>query len=221
MGSDYTIEVHGLTKNFGDFTAVRNVTFTVERGEVFGFLGPNGAGKTTIIRMLTGILVPSGGEAFVAGYDIATDQELVRKNIGYMSQNFSLYEDLTVVENLIFYGGLYGMSRNEMAEEREALYSRLNLGDIRNRLTGALPLGWKQRVSLACAIQHNIYELSEQGVTVFVTTHYMDEAEYCGSISIMYDGRILVIGSPTELKNNYGKDTIEDVFVSLVGGSNA
>ena len=241
MGSDYAIEVQGLTKNFGEFTAVRNVTFNVERGEVFGFLGANGAGKTTTIRMLTGILTPSGGKALVAGYDIATDQEVVRKNIGYMSQNFSLYEDLTVVENLIFYGGLYGMSRNEMAEEREVLYSRLNLGDIRNRLTGALPLGWKQRVSLACAIQHkpkilfldeptggvdpvsrrafwdNIYELSEQGVTVFVTTHYMDEAEYCGSISIMYDGRILVIGSPTELKNNYGKDTIEDVFVSVVG----
>jgi len=241
--NNYTIEAYGLVKKFADFTAVRDVNFTVEKGEIFGFLGANGAGKTTTIRMLTGILTPSGGKAFVAGYDIAKEQEKVRKNIGYMSQNFSIYEDLTVEENLIFYGGLYGMSYNEMAGERKILYNRLGLGEIRNRLTGALPIGWKQRASLACAIQHkpkvlfldeptggvdpvsrrafwdNIYDLSEQGVTVFVTTHYMDEAEYCNRISIMYGGRILIIGSPTELKNKYSMDTVEDVFVSLVRDS--
>jgi len=245
MGSEYSIEVHDLTKYFGDFTAVKDVTFAVEQGEVFGFLGPNGAGKSTTIRMLTGILTPSEGKAFVAGYDVATDQEIVRKNIGYMSQNFSLYEDLTVEENLIFYGGLYGMSRDEMSKRRETLYSRLYLGEFCNRLTGDLPLGWKQRASLACAIQHkpkilfldeptggvdpisrrafwdNIYDLSEQGMTVFVTTHYMDEAEYCNRISIMYAGRILIVGSPTELKNKYGLDTVEEVFISLVRDSDA
>ncbi len=245
MGYDYAIEAQKLTRKFGGFTAVSNVTFTVERGEIFGFLGANGAGKSTTIRMLTGILTPSGGSAFVAGYNVATEQESVRKNIGYMSQSFSLYEDLTVEENLYFYGGLYRMSKAEMKRMRETLYDRLGLGDIRNRLTGILPLGWKQRASLACAIQHNpkilfldeptggvdpvsrrafwdlIYDLSETGVTVFVTTHYMDESEYCGRISIMYAGRILTIGSPTDLKRKHGMNTIDDVFVSLVGNNDA
>lgn len=244
MESEYAIKVHGLTKTFGDFTAVKDVTFAVEQSEVYGFLGANGAGKTTTIRMLTGILIPSGGYAYVAGHNISTEQERVRKNIGYMSQNFSLYEDLTVEENLSFYGGLYEMSKNEMRKRREILYDKLGLHDIRNRLTGSLPLGWKQKASLACAIQHNpkilfldeptggvdpvsrrafwdiIYDLSEQNVTVFVTTHYMDEAEYCGRISIMYSGRILTVGSPTELKEKSGMNTIEDIFVSLVGNRN-
>ena len=244
MESEYAIKAYGLTKTFGDFTAVKDVTFTIEQGEVYGFLGANGAGKTTTIRMLTGILVPSGGYAYVAGHNISTEQEIVRKNIGYMSQNFSLYEDLTVEENLSFYGGLYEMSKNEMSRMREILYDKLGLHEISNRLTGSLPLGWKQRASLACAIQHNpkilfldeptggvdpvsrrafwdiIYDLSEKNVTIFVTTHYMDEAEYCGRISIMYSGRILTVGSPTELKKKTGMNTIEDIFVSLVGDRN-
>ncbi len=243
MHSETVIETHDLTKKFGHFTAVDRVTFTVYRGEVFGFLGANGAGKSTTIRMLTGILLPSGGRATVAGFDIARQQEEVRLHIGYMSQHFSLYEDLTVEENLAFYGGLYGMSRPAMKESRENLYRSLGLGDLKDRLTGSLPLGWKQRAALACAIQHNpeiifldeptggvdpvsrrsfwnlIYDLADRGVTIFVTTHYMDEAEYCGRISIMNDGRILTIGSPTELKTSYRLPTIEDVFVSLIGGS--
>ena len=241
MVSENAIEAMGLTKKFGDFYAVSDVSFTIEQGEVFGFLGANGAGKSTIIRMLTGILTPSGGLAYVAGYDVTKEPEKVRKNIGYMSQSFSLYEDLTVDENLTFYGGLYGMSGKDMSRAKDALYDSLGLGAIRSRLTGSLPLGWKQRASLACAIQHNprilfldeptggvdpisrrafwdiIYDLSEQGVTVFVTTHYMDEAEYCSRISIMYAGRIHDIGSPTELKKKYSMNTVEDVFVLLVG----
>ena len=234
------IEAQDLTRTFGNFTAVDRVSFTVDKGEVFGFLGANGAGKSTTIRMLIGLLTPSGGRGTVAGFDIAHDQEKVRRAIGYMSQRFSLYEDITVEENLTFYGGLYGMSPKAMRNAREELYERLGLGDIRKRLAGSIPLGWKQRTSLACAIQHNpkvvfldeptggvdpvsrrafwdiIYDLSEQGVTIFVTTHYMDEAEYCGRISIMHAGKIMIIGSPSELKAQYGMSTIEDVFVSLV-----
>lgn len=244
MNHNYAIETQGITKKFGDFSAVEDVTFTVSRGEVFGFLGANGAGKTTTIRMLTGILLPSGGAGFVAGFNVMTEQELVRKNIGYMSQNFSLYHDLTVQENLKFFAAMYGMSKNDMLSSREKLYDKLGLGDIRNRLTGSLPLGWKQKAALACAIQHQpdilfldeptggvdpasrrafwdtIYDLSDQGVTIFVTTHYMDEAEYCGRISIMYAGRILTIGSPGELKEQYEKETIEDVFIFLADGRN-
>lgn len=242
MPNEPSIVVRELSRKFGDFTAVDRISFTVDRGEVFGFLGANGAGKTTAIRMLNGILRPTSGSATVAGYDIATEPEKVRLNIGYMSQKFSLYEDMTVEENLSFYGGVYGMKPREASVARERLYNRLNLGDIRNRLTASLPVGWKQRTSLACAIQHNpqiifldeptggvdpvnrrafwdiIYELSEQQVTIFVTTHYMDEAEYCGRISIMHAGKILTIGSPTELKQKYGLTTIEDVFVNLAGG---
>jgi ABC-2 type transport system ATP-binding protein len=242
MPDERAIEVRDLTKRFGSFTAVDRVTFSVERGEVFGFLGANGAGKSTTIRMLTGILLPSSGSGTVAGFDIIREQEKVRRNIGYMSQRFSLYEDLTVEENLAFYGGVYGMPRKEAAAARERLYERLGLGDLRSRLTASLPLGWKQRASLACAIQHDpkilfldeptggvdpisrrafwdlIYELSERRVTIFVTTHYMDEAEYCGRISIMHGGVILTMGSPTELKETHHLQTIEEVFVNLVGG---
>jgi len=241
MHSKYTIETYELTRMFGDFTAVDHVTFSMERGEIFGFLGANGAGKSTTIRMLTGILLPTSGHAKVAGYDIAGEQENVRRKIGYMSQRFSLYEDMTVKENLAFYGGVYGMSSKQMSESRNLLYDRLGLGSFHNRLTGSLPLGWKQRTSLACAIQHNpdilfldeptagvdpenrrafwdiIYTLSESGVTVFVTTHYMDEAEYCQRISIMHNGRILVMGTPADIKEKKGMDTIEDVFVSYAG----
>ncbi len=242
MPDEQAIEVRELSRKFGDFVAVDRVSFAVERGEVFGFLGANGAGKSTTIRILTGILLPSSGSGTVAGYDIIRQQEMVRRNIGYMSQRFSLYEDMTVEENLSFYGGVYGMDPKAAKSARERLYERLGLGDIRGRLTASLPLGWKQRTSLACAIQHGprvifldeptggvdpisrrafwdlIYDLSEQGITVFVTTHYMDEAEYCGRISIMHAGRILALGSPTELKREYGMQTVEDVFIHLVGG---
>jgi ABC-2 type transport system ATP-binding protein len=242
MAGERAIEVRELTRKFGDFTAVDHVSFTVEGGEVFGFLGANGAGKSTVIRMLTGILLPSSGSGTVAGFDIVRQQENVRRNNGYMSQRFSLYEDMTVEENLSFYGGIYGMASRTAADTRERLYERLGLGDLRNRLTSSLPLGWKQRASLACAIQHGprilfldeptggvdpisrrafwdlIYDLSEQDITVFVTTHYMDEAEYCGRISIMHAGRILALGSPTELKREYRMSAIEDMFVHLVGG---
>ena len=217
MRPEPAIEARDLTRTFGKFTAVDRVTFSVSRGEVFGFLGANGAGNSTTIRMLTGILRPSGGSASVAGFDVSREQESVRRHIGYMSQHFSLYEDMTVEENLVFYGGLYGMSRPAMRQARENLYGTIGLGDIRNRLTGSLPLGWKQRAALACAIQHSpeiifldeptsgvdpvsrrsfwniIYGLADEGVTVFVTTHYMDEAEYCGRISIMDRGSILTL----------------------------
>lgn len=242
MPNEHAIEVRELSRKFGDFVAVDRVSFEVKRGEVFGFLGANGAGKSTTIRMLTGILLPTSGAGTVAGFDIVRQQEKVRRNIGYMSQRFSLYEDMTVEENLSFYGGVYGMEPKAAKTARERLYERLGLGDIRNRLTASLPLGWKQRTSLACAIQHEpgvifldeptggvdpisrrafwdlIYDLSEQGVTVFVTTHYMDEAEYCGRISIMHAGHILALGSPTELKREFALPTMEDIFVHLVGG---
>ena len=240
MNDDIAISAENLSRKFGDFTAVNDISFAVERGEVFGFLGANGAGKSTTIRMLIGLLAPSGGIGMVGGYDISKEPEKVRRSIGYMSQKFSLYEDMTVEENLIFYGGVYGMSSKEMGEARERLYTRLEIGDFRGRLVGSIPLGWKQRTSLACAVQHNpgilfldeptggvdpvrrrdfwdiIYDLSEKGVTVFVTTHYMDEAEYCGRVSIMHSGTILTIGSPSELKNLYGMESLEDVFVTLV-----
>ena len=244
MGTDNAIETFELTRRFGNFTAVDHVTFTIAQGEIFGFLGVNGAGKSTTIRMLTGILLPSSGHATVAGYQVVTQREMVRRRIGYMSQRFSLYHDMTVEENLSFYGGVYGMSPIEMSRSRDILYDRLGLGDIRYRLTKSLPLGWKQRTSLACAIQHNpniifldeptagvdpvnrrifwnlIYELSDSGVTVFVTTHYMDEAEYCGRISIMHAGRILAMGSPTELKESTGMESIEGVFVAHIRNIN-
>jgi len=245
MERENAIETHELTRKFGGFTAVDRVTFTVRRGEVFGFLGANGAGKSTTIRMLTGILLPSAGYATVAGHDILREREEVRRTIGYMSQRFSLYNDLTVEENLWFYGGVYGMSDSELRDERKNLYEKLGLGGIRHRLVRSLPLGWKQRTSLACAIQHKplilfldeptggvdpasrrafwnlIYGLSDEGVTIFVTTHYMDEVEYCGRISIMHDGRILAIGSPSELKERTGLSTIEEIFINYIHTSHA
>ncbi len=243
MDSAFAVETRDISKKFGEFTAVDRVTLSVERGEVFGFLGANGAGKSTTIRMLTGILTPSSGSGTVAGFDIMKEAERVRERIGYMSQKFSLYMDMTVEENLVFYGGVYGLSEKAMKSSRERLYERLGLGDIRKRLTQSLPLGWKQRTSLACAIQHNpdilfldeptggvdpesrrsfwdiIYDLSDEGMTVFVTTHYMDEAEYCGRISIMHAGRVLVMGSPTELKRESGMTTVEELFISKISGS--
>lgn len=237
------IEVDQLTRRFGSFTAVDKISFTVGAGEVFGFLGANGAGKTTAIRMLTGLLEPSAGRATVAGYDVARDAPKVKRNIGYMSQRFSLYEDLTVRENIDFYGGIYGLTRREINTRSDELLSNLNMQHVANRRIRALPLGWKQKLAFSVAVLHRprivfldeptggvdpitrrqfwemIGDASASGTTVFVTTHYMDEAEYCDRISIMVDGRIDAIGSPLSLKQDFGVATIDDVFVRLARGA--
>ena len=230
-----TVVAKNLERRFGDFVAVDRVSFEVGRGEVFGFLGPNGAGKSTTIRMLTGILAPTGGSGTVAGFDIATQPEKVKANIGYMSQKFSLYEDLTVAENIEFWGGVYSISEEKRRERTEWVMRMAGLTEHRDARTGILPGGWKQRLALGCAILHEpavvfldeptsgvdpvsrrqfwdlIYELSGQGVTVFVTTHYMDEAEYCDRIGLIYRGKIIAIGSPEELKSEVMKEKILDV----------
>jgi len=233
------IEVRGLTRRFGTFTAVDAITFDVAAGEVFGFLGANGAGKTTAIRMLIGLLAPSGGTARVAGFDVATQAEQVKRNIGYMSQRFSLYEDLTVRENITLYGGIYGLSDRAIAERMASLVERLDLGRDLDTLVKSIPLGWKQKLAFSVAVLHDpkvvfldeptggvdpitrrqfwelIYATAAQGTTVFVTTHYMDEAEYCDRVSIMVDGRIAALGTPAELKARFEGATIDDVFVRL------
>jgi ABC-2 type transport system ATP-binding protein len=236
-----SVKVHQLTKKFGNFTAVDHINFEVKQGEIFGFLGANGAGKTTTIRMLCGLLLPTSGEAWVHGFNINNDSEEIKKNIGYMSQKFSLYNDLTVEENINFYGGIYGLSSNSLKQRKEWILEKLSLIDQRKAITGEIPLGWKQRLALGCAILHNppilfldeptsgvdpisrrefwalINELAQQGTTIFVTTHYMDEAEYCNRLSIMHQGKIITIDSPRTLKEEYDKATIDDVFISLVG----
>jgi len=236
-----SVKVQHLTKKFGNFTAVDNISLEVKGGEIFGFLGANGAGKTTTIRMLCGLLRPTSGEAWVNGYSINENSEEIKKNIGYMSQKFSLYNDLTVEENITFYGGIYGLNSSSLKQRREWILEKLNLNDQRRTLTREIPLGWKQRLALGCAILHQppiifldeptsgvdpisrrefwelINELAQQGTTIFVTTHYMDEAEYCNRLSIMHQGEIITIDSPRTLKKEYDKATIEDVFISLVG----
>jgi len=233
------IEVRGLTRRFGTFTAVDAITFDVAAGEVFGFLGANGAGKTTAIRMLIGLLAPSGGTARVAGFDVATQAEQVKRNIGYMSQRFSLYEDLTVRENITLYGGIYGLSDRAIAERMASLVERLDLGRDLDTRVKSIPLGWKQKLAFSVAVLHDpkvvfldeptggvdpitrrqfwelIYATAAQGTTVFVTTHYMDEAEYCDRVSIMVEGRIAALGTPAELKARFEGATIDDVFVRL------
>ncbi|PYP81167.1 MAG: ABC transporter [Gemmatimonadetes bacterium] len=235
----HAIEVRGLTRRFGTFTAVDAITFDVAAGEVFGFLGANGAGKTTAIRMLIGLLAPSAGSARVAGFDVSTEAEQVKRNIGYMSQRFSLYEDLTVRENITLYGGIYGLSDGAIAERMASLVERLDLGRDLDTRVKSIPLGWKQKLAFSVAVLHDpkvvfldeptggvdpitrrqfwelIYATAEQGTTVFVTTHYMDEAEYCDRVSIMVDGRIAALGTPAELKARFGGETIDDVFVRL------
>jgi len=225
-----------LTRKFGEFVAVDHITFDVAAGEVFGFLGANGAGKTTAIKMLIGLLAPTGGEARVAGFDVATQTEAIRRNIGYMSQRFSLYEDLTVNENISLYGGIYGLSDKQIAERGERMRKSL---DLPNELVGRLPLGWKQKLAFSVALLHEpqivfldeptggvdpitrrqfwemIYAAAARGTTVFVTTHYMDEAEYCDRISIMVDGRIAALGTPAELKQQWNVRSVDDVFVRL------
>jgi ABC-2 type transport system ATP-binding protein len=236
---ELAIQTENLTRTFGDFTAVDNITFEVKQGEIFGFLGANGAGKTTAMRMLTGLLTPSSGKALVSGKDVYSEAEAIKKNIGYMSQKFSLYDDLTSEENIQFYGGIYGIPDKELAKKIDEVIESVGLGDVRKKLVRSLPLGWKQKLAFSISILHNpkivfldeptggvdpvtrrqfwekIYEVSDQGITVFVTTHYMDEAEYCDRISIMVDGRMDAIGTPKELKENLDAVSIEDVFIQL------
>jgi ABC-2 type transport system ATP-binding protein len=234
------ISVSNLTKSFGDFTAVNNISFEVAKGEIFGFLGANGAGKTTAMKMLIGISKPSSGEAIVAGYNIDNQSEMVKKNIGYMSQKFSLYDDLTIKENITFFGGIYGLSRKQIKEKTAVLIAELKLEEVENQLVGALPLGWKQKLSFSVALLHEpkivfldeptggvdpitrrqfwemIYAQSNKGTTLFVTTHYMDEAEYCDRVSIMVEGKIEALDSPKNLKKQYNAASMNEVFLKLV-----
>ena len=235
-----SVQAIDLCKQFGDFMAVDHVSFDVYRGEIFGFLGANGAGKTTTIRMLTGLLMPSAGEGWVNGYNINESPEQIKKQIGYMSQKFSLYQDLTVEENITFYGGIYGLSKKQIKDRKEWMLTKLGLTDQQKSLVADIPLGWKQKLALGCAVLHSppilfldeptsgvdpvsrrefwdlINGLAQQNTTVFVTTHYMDEAEYCNRLSIMYQGQIITIDKPNELKRKYQKESIEDVFIMLV-----
>lgn len=236
---EYVIEVDKLTKRFGNFTAVDHISFKVHRGEIFGFLGANGAGKTTAMRMLTGLSHPTGGTARVAGFDIATRTEDVKKNIGYMSQKFSLYEDLKVWENIRLFAGIYGMAEDEIARKTDELLERIGLSAERDTLVKGLPLGWKQKLAFSVSIFHEpkivfldeptggvdpatrrqfwelIYQAADRGITVFVTTHFMDEAEYCDRISIMVDGVIRALDTPDELKRQFKVATMDDVFQQL------
>jgi ABC-2 type transport system ATP-binding protein len=240
MDPDLAVQTDNLSKQFGHFTAVDRVSIAVKKGEVFGFLGANGAGKTTTIRMLCGLLQPSSGEARVNGYDIYGASAQIKKTIGYMSQKFSLYNDLTVTENITFYGGIYGLKQGALKQKSSHLLDLLTLNSIKDKLTGEIPPGWKQRLALGCAIMHEpeilfldeptggvdpvsrrafwnlIYQYADQGKTVFVTTHYMDEAEYCSRLSVMYAGKIIAIGSPTELKRQYRLATMQEVFIRIV-----
>lgn len=233
------IESEKLTKKFGKFTAVNEITFSVDKGEIFGFLGANGAGKTTAMKMLSGLLSPTSGKASVAGFDVYKQSEKIKQNIGYMSQRFSLYEDLTVLENIKFYGGIYGLKSKKLKSKSEYLLDLLEIREMKNKLLKSLPLGWKQKLAFSIAIIHDpkivfldeptggvdpvtrrqfwnmIYRAADEGVTVFVTTHYMDEAEYCGRISMMVDGKIAALDSPENLKKQFQADTMNDVFLKL------
>jgi ABC-2 type transport system ATP-binding protein len=237
--SKKVIEVSDLTKKFGSFTAVDHISFNVEEGEIFGFLGANGAGKTTAMQMLCGISMPTAGEGTVAGYDIIKENELIKRNIGYMSQKFSLYEDLKVWENIRLFGGIYGLSGKEITLKTDILLKKLDFEKERNTLVKYLPLGWKQKLAFSVAIFHEpeivfldeptggvdpamrrqfwemIYDASDRGITVFVTTHYMDEAEYCNRVSIMVDGRIEAFDSPSELRRQFKAETMDEVFRKL------
>ncbi|HEY4876087.1 MAG TPA: ABC transporter ATP-binding protein [Puia sp.] len=239
MQKEKVITAKELTKRFGAFTAVDKITFDVEKGEIFGFLGANGAGKTTAMRMLCGLSLPTSGEATVAGFDVFKQNELIKKNIGYMSQKFSLYEDLTIRENIRFYAGIYGLSDERIKEKTNLLLKQLHLQGQEKTLVRALPLGWKQKLAFSIAIVHDpaivfldeptggvdpitrrefwslIYEASERGITIFVTTHYMDEAEYCNRVSIMVDGRIDALDSPANLMKDYSAKSMDGVFLQL------
>ena len=239
MKKENVIEVEQLAKRFGDFTAVDAISFEVQKGEIFGFLGANGAGKTTAMKMLIGISRPSSGKAKVAGFDVYTQTESIKKNIGYMSQKFAMYDDLTVKENINFFGGVYGLSRPKIKEKTNQLVAELGLENITNELVGSLPLGWKQKLSFSVSLLHDpkivfldeptggvdpitrrqfwemIYKAADQGTTIFVTTHYMDEAEYCDRVSIMVEGKIEALDTPKKLKEQYKVNSMNDVFLKL------
>jgi len=242
MKNQNVIEAQNLTKIFGDFTAVNAISFEVKKGEIFGFLGANGAGKTTAMKMLIGISKPSSGAAKVAGFDVFTNAEDIKKNIGYMSQKFALYDDLTVKENITFFGGIYGLSRKQIREKSALLIEELKLEKVATKLVGSLPLGWKQKLSFSVSLIHDpkivfldeptggvdpitrrqfwemIYKAAHKGTTVFVTTHYMDEAEYCDRVSIMVNGKIEALDTPKKLKEQFQVTNMNDVFLKLARG---
>ena len=239
MSSNFAIEAIDFTKKFGSFTAVDNITFNVEKGEIFGFLGANGAGKTTAMKMLTGLLMPTSGEANVAGFDVWKQADQIKKNIGYMSQKFSLYNDLTIMENIELFGGIYDMSMAEIKEKSNALVDKLGIESYKDRMVESLPLGYKQKLAFSVAIFHKpevvfldeptggvdpitrrqfwemIYEAADSGITPFVTTHYMDEAEYCNRVSIMVEGKIMALDTPDNLKEQFDSKNMDEVFLKL------
>lgn len=241
-GAALIIKVRDLVKKFGDFTANDNLNFDVYKGEIFGFLGANGAGKTTAMKILCGLSKPTSGEASVAGYDVYHEPNKIKNCIGYMSQKFSLYEDLTVKENIRFFAGIYGMERKEIRIKSQQLIEKLGLTEAADKLIADLPLGWRQKLAFSVAIIHSpkivfldeptsgvdpitrrqfwkqIYEAANEGVTIFLTTHYMDEAEYCDRVSIMVDGRIAALDSPKKLKEQFDADTMNEVFIRLARG---
>lgn len=241
--ADIAIKTEQLSRNFGAFTAVDRLSFEVKQGEIFGFLGANGAGKTTAMKMLTGLLSPSSGSAIVNGFDVYTESEQIKKSIGYMSQKFSLYNDLTVEENIRFYGGIYGVPPQKLEAKIHEVIESVGLDDIRKSMVSSLPLGWKQKLAFSVSILHeprivfldeptggvdpvtrrqfweSIYKAAEEGITMFVTTHYMDEAEYCDRVSIMVDGQIKALDQPEGLKEQYRADSIEEVFIQLARGA--
>jgi ABC-2 type transport system ATP-binding protein len=241
--SETVIKTDKLTKRFGDFIAADEITFEVEKGEIFGFLGANGAGKTTAMRMLCGLSIPSSGGATIAGFDVYKQTEQIKRNIGYMSQKFSLYEDLTVIENVRFFGGIYGLTDLQIKTKSDELLHNLGLEQEAKKLVASLPLGWKQKLSFSVAVLHEpkivfldeptggvdpvtrrqfwdlIYNAADGGVTIFVTTHYMDEAEYCNRISLMVDGKIKALDTPRNLKNTFGVETMDEVFYKLARGA--
>ncbi|MEP7277747.1 MAG: ABC transporter ATP-binding protein [Bacteroidota bacterium] len=243
MTAEKVITCKDLTKKFGDFYAVNRISFDVARGEIFGFLGANGAGKTTAMRILCGLSYPSSGEATVAGFNVYKQQESIKKNIGYMSQKFSLYEDLSILENITFFGGVYGVSRKEIKTRSQDLLERLGLQQQAKKMVGELPLGWKQKLAFSVAIFHRpkivfldeptggvdpvtrrqfwdmIYGAAASGITIFVTTHYMDEAEYCNRISIMVDGRVEALDTPANLKKQFSAADMNEVFYQLARGA--
>ncbi len=241
--NQYIIEVKDLTKQFGSFTAVDHITFEVKRGEIFGFLGANGAGKTTAMRMLCGLSYPTSGTGTVAGFDVRKEGEKIKRHIGYMSQRFSLYEDLTVLENMELFGGIYGVDKKTLRERAATMLKRLEFYDERNTLVGSLPLGWKQKLAFVVATIHKpeivfldeptggvdpitrrqfwemIYQASSEGTTIFVTTHYMDEAEYCHRVSMMVDGQIKALDTPGNLKKTFNAASMDEVFRTLARGA--
>lgn len=245
MKTEDVIIIKGLTKKFGNFTAVDHISFTVRKGEIFGFLGANGAGKTTAMKILCGLSLPTEGEGTVNGFDINTGQEEIKRNIGYMSQKFSLYQDLKVWENIRLFGGIYGLGFREIREKTESMLKSLGMENLRNVLVGSLPAGWKQKLAFSIAMIHEpaivfldeptggvdpetrrmfwelIYQAAGNGTTVFVTTHYMDEAEYCDRVSIMVDGRIAALDSPDALKEKFGTSDMDGVFRIVASGMNA